>query len=101
MAATKGNERDPSQETNTLYGLGFYSPHRIVNSRVSARKRGQGELSVSSSRHKKTKRLIHLIDAREVCKQLHLQTWTLFASASSSLLVKMFCSRRANTSRTS
>jgi len=44
-----GNEDDPWQETYILYDLGVCSPPRAVNSEASARERGQGELSLSSS----------------------------------------------------
>ena len=52
MVVKGGNECDLSQGMNVLYSVGISSLHRAVNSRASARERGQGELSVSSSRHK-------------------------------------------------
>ena len=48
-----GNEDDPWQQTYILYDLGLSSPPRAMNSEASARGRGQGELSLSSSDTKK------------------------------------------------
>ena len=49
-----GNEYVPSQQTHILYDLGVSSPPRAMNSEASARGRGQGELSLSSSWHKRS-----------------------------------------------